>query len=53
MEAAVLMLRDTDLSVSEVAYRVGYDAPEAFSRAFKRETGASPAELRHRDRQAA
>ncbi len=46
IEAARLLLRDTELGMAEVAYRVGYDAPEAFSRAFKRETGRSPADWR-------
>ncbi|MEL6208280.1 MAG: AraC family transcriptional regulator [Pseudomonadota bacterium] len=44
--AARALLRDTDLPSAEIAYRVGYDAPEAFSRAFKRETGRSPADWR-------
>ncbi|XWN32933.1 MAG: AraC family transcriptional regulator [Devosia sp.] len=43
IEAAGLLLHETTLSMAEVAHRVGYDAPEAFSRAFKRETGWSPA----------
>lgn len=46
MGAARLMLRDTPLTLAEIAHRVGYDAPESFSRAFKRETGATPAEYR-------
>lgn len=49
MAAAALLLQDTYLTISEVAYQVGYDAPEAFSRAFKREMGATPAERRHND----
>ena len=46
METAALLLRDTDLTMAEIAHRVGYDAPEAFSRAFKRERGQTPAEWR-------
>ncbi len=46
LDAASSLLRDTGLSASEVAYRVGYSAPEAFSRAFKRQTGLSPADWR-------
>lgn len=46
IEAARLMLRETPQTVAEIAYRVGYEAPEAFSRAFKRTTGLSPAEWR-------
>ncbi|MEM6680140.1 MAG: AraC family transcriptional regulator [Pseudomonadota bacterium] len=47
MEAARLLLRDTHLSLAEVSQRVGYDAPEAFSRAFKREIGCAPAAWRN------
>ncbi|HMO10893.1 MAG TPA: helix-turn-helix transcriptional regulator, partial [Actinotalea sp.] len=40
------LLASTDLGVAAVARRVGYDAEEAFSRAFKRGTGLSPAAWR-------
>ena len=40
------LLATTDLGVSAVARRVGYDADEAFSRAFKRAYGDSPARWR-------
>ncbi|WP_298920962.1 AraC family transcriptional regulator [uncultured Roseobacter sp.] len=46
MQTARSLLRDTPLPMSEIAYRVGYDAPEAFSRAFKRCFGVAPAEWR-------
>jgi AraC-like DNA-binding protein len=39
-------LATTDLGVSTIGRRVGYDADEAFSRAFKRTFGASPAQWR-------
>ncbi|MEM1428382.1 MAG: AraC family transcriptional regulator [Pseudomonadota bacterium] len=53
METASLLLRDTGLTMAEIAHRVGYDAPEAFSRAFKREMGIAPVDWRHRVRTAA
>jgi AraC-like DNA-binding protein len=37
------LLATTDLAVATVARRVGYEAEEAFSRAFRRESGLSPA----------
>jgi AraC-like DNA-binding protein len=40
------LLATTDLSVFAVARRVGYDAEEAFSRAFKRACGIAPAHWR-------
>jgi AraC-like DNA-binding protein len=46
------LLSTTDLSVFTIAHRVGYDAEEAFSRAFKRRFGTSPMgwRLEYRDR---
>ena len=35
-------LRETAMSVAQVAYSIGYESEEAFSRAFKREVGMSP-----------
>lgn len=42
MHVAQNLLATTDLSVLAIARRVGYDAEEAFSRAFKRDIGSSP-----------
>jgi AraC-like DNA-binding protein len=42
MHLAEELLSSTDLSVAAIARRVGYDAEEAFSRAFKRGHGKSP-----------
>ncbi len=36
------LLETTDMSVSEVAYAVGYTAPSYFSKSFKEEYGMSP-----------
>jgi AraC-like DNA-binding protein len=46
MHLAEDLLATTDLGVGAIARRVGYDAEEAFSRAFKRTHGASPAPWR-------
>jgi len=35
-----------DLTVFDISRRVGYESQEAFSRAFKRERGLSPAHWR-------
>ena len=39
---ALRYIRQDGLSVKETAYRLGFSDPAAFSRAFKRWTGASP-----------
>ncbi|MEM9707631.1 MAG: AraC family transcriptional regulator [Pseudomonadota bacterium] len=53
IEAAAALLRETQVSVSEISHKVGYDAPEAFSRAFKREKGLAPADWREKEVRAA
>jgi AraC-like DNA-binding protein len=50
LAAARLLLRETRLTANEIAYRVGFEAPVAFNRAFKREYGLPPAAWRDRDR---
>jgi AraC-like DNA-binding protein len=46
MHLAGELLTSTDLGVAAVARRVGYDAEEAFSRAFKRHHGRPPSSWR-------
>ena len=46
MHLAEDLLTSTDLGVAAIARRVGYDAEEAFSRAFKRHSGSPPAQWR-------
>lgn len=46
MHLAEGLLGTTDLTVYDVARRVGYQSEEAFSRAFKRERGQAPARWR-------
>jgi len=43
---AANMLRDTQKSITEIAFDVGYESSQAFSRAFRRETGSSASALR-------
>ncbi|MBO6540224.1 MAG: AraC family transcriptional regulator [Rhizobiaceae bacterium] len=48
LQLAALLLRQNDASVADIAAEVGYDAPEAFARAFKRAIGTTPARWRNR-----
>jgi AraC-like DNA-binding protein len=51
MRTAQLQLREKHVTIAQLAHAVGYQSEEAFSRAFKREVGVSPA--RWREMQAA
>lgn len=46
MHVARGLLESSELTVAAVARRVGYEAEEAFSRAFRRETGQPPSAVR-------
>jgi AraC-like DNA-binding protein len=46
MHLAKHHLRDTSLSMTEIATRIGYESEAAFSRAFRRTVGAPPAKWR-------
>ncbi|RYG04181.1 MAG: AraC family transcriptional regulator [Chitinophagaceae bacterium] len=46
IEKAKLQLTTTDLSVSEIAYSLGFGHPQSFSKLFKLKTNSSPLEFR-------
>ena len=46
MQLAAASLRDTDAKVVDIADQVGYENEAAFSRAFRRAVGESPAAWR-------
>lgn len=46
LQTARLRLRETALSIGQLAHAVGYASEEAFSRAFRREFGVSPGRWR-------
>lgn len=50
LEKAMELLVETELSVIEVALKVGYDSPQALSRLFQRELGTSPSAFRRERR---
>lgn len=46
LQTARRSLRETPMPIAQLAHSVGYESEEAFSRAFKREFGVSPARWR-------
>jgi len=48
VEQACIMLEQPVLSVSQIAFKLGYDDPLYFSRVFKKKTGLSPTAYRKR-----
>ena len=43
-------MQDTSLTVSEIAYKVGFRDPKYFARVFKEEFGMTPSEWRETGR---
>lgn len=52
IERAVALLRDTDLTVTDIAYETGWNSLGTFGRTFRDVTGESPQALRARERTA-
>lgn len=52
IERAVALLRDTDLPITEIAFRTGWKSLGTFGRIFRDVTGESPGDLRTRERSA-
>ena len=48
VERAIKLLRDTDIPLKVISYRLGFSHPSGFSFAFKRATGESPRDFRLR-----
>lgn len=46
IERAMVLLEDTMLSVTDIAYRLGYSCASRFDKVFKRATGMSPSVFR-------
>jgi AraC-like DNA-binding protein len=47
-DVACTALNGADVSIKDLAYRLGFSEPSAFHRAFKRWTGTTPAVYRRR-----
>ena len=50
IERASALLRDTDLSITEIAFATGWDSLGTFGRIFRDITGESPSGLRSREK---
>ena len=50
IEKATALLRDTDLSITEIAFETGWSSLGTFTRTFRDVTGESPGELRAREK---
>lgn len=53
IERATALLRDTELPITDVAFQTGWESLGTFGRTFRDVTGASPGELRSREKAAA
>src|SRR5258705_13244062 len=52
IERATALLRDTDLSITQIAFQTGWNSLRTFGRTFRDITGESPGELRAREKAA-
>ncbi|HIS93491.1 MAG TPA: helix-turn-helix domain-containing protein [Candidatus Alectryocaccomicrobium excrementavium] len=49
IQKAQQLLLQTDMPITKIAFDVGFNSPEHFSRTFKKYTGASPRQYRQQD----
>jgi len=52
IERAKALLRDTDLSITDIAFQTGWNSLGTFCRTFRDITGGNPGELRAQERRA-
>ncbi|HEX4511079.1 MAG TPA: helix-turn-helix transcriptional regulator [Burkholderiaceae bacterium] len=52
IERATTLLRETDASITDIAFRTGWNSLGTFGRVFRAITGDSPSAVRERSRQA-
>lgn len=50
LERAAALLRDTDLSITDIAFQTGWKSLGTFGRTFRDVTGESPGQLRAREK---
>jgi transcriptional regulator GlxA family with amidase domain len=47
LEVAMQLLEDTDLTIEQIAYKVGFDSRDSLSRCFRKKFSRSPREWRN------
>lgn len=51
LKKATELLKDTDLNISEIAYKVGFNDPDYFTKCFKEQFGMTPRQFRNEGRE--
>lgn len=46
LEKAALLIQSTDLPMTDIAFKLGYDVPSSFNKAFKKQFGVSPSDYK-------
>ena len=49
LETAASLLQFTDLPINEIAFKIGYETPSSFTKAFRKKFNISPSEFRNRN----
>ncbi|MBU0763534.1 MAG: GyrI-like domain-containing protein [Bacteroidetes bacterium] len=52
MDTAAKLISLTEMQINEIGWKVGYDTPSSFSKAFRKRFGVSPQEYRNADNEA-
>ncbi|WP_262497421.1 helix-turn-helix domain-containing protein [Mucilaginibacter auburnensis] len=47
IEKAKALLNQTDLTIAEIAYQLGFEHPQSFNKLFKQRTNTTPVQYRH------
>ncbi len=48
LEKAAMLIQSTDLKMIDITFKVGYDLPSSFNKAFKKQFGVSPSDYKEK-----
>ena len=48
LEKAALLIQSTNLKMADIAFKLGYDVPSSFNKAFKKQFGVSPSDYKEK-----